>query len=167
MPRMSEGSRRLVRVGLRDVLLIDSITELRSNDAGRIVVSGSHGGSSSGGYAAAVPASLFAFNDAGGGKDGAGYAALALLGQNGIPAVTVCARSARIGDARDTLESGLISHANDAAEAHRSRAEAVRRGRADIESGRTEHRPDVGAKVAAALIGRALREVIEAWGAGE
>lgn len=99
------------------LLLVDSITEIGPADAGRVVVSGSHGGISSGGYALAVPLKLAVFNDAGVGKDEAGIAALAVLQAHGRAAATVAHGSARIGDAADTLAHGVVSHANDAARA--------------------------------------------------
>ncbi|MGQ0675374.1 MAG: hypothetical protein ACT4N4_04715 [Rhodospirillales bacterium] len=50
------------------VLLLDSITKIAPADAGAIAVVGSHGGSSSGEFALAVPLHLVVFNDAGVGK---------------------------------------------------------------------------------------------------
>ena len=52
------------------------------------------------------------FNDAGGGKDDAGLAALGLLQAQGLAACTVAHASSRIGDAQSTLDDGIISHAN-------------------------------------------------------
>ena len=60
------------------VVLMDSITQVDASDAGAFVVSGSHGGTSSGEFALAVPLGLTVFNDAGIGKDEAGIAALAM-----------------------------------------------------------------------------------------
>jgi hypothetical protein len=57
------------------------------------------------------------FNDAGLGKEGAGIAALAMLEARGCAAVTVAHTNARIGDARDTWEHGVLSHVNAAAQA--------------------------------------------------
>lgn len=100
------------------VLLVDSITQIDAGtDAGAWVVSGSHGGCSSASYALAVPLALAVFNDAGVGKDEAGITALGLLQDQGRAAVTVAHGSARIGDARDTWEAGVISRANAAARA--------------------------------------------------
>lgn len=99
------------------VLIMGSITQLVPADAGCIAVSSSHGGISSGEYALAVPLRLAVFNDAGGGKDGAGIAALAMLQARGVGAVTVAHTSARIGDAQDTWDSGLVSHVNETAQA--------------------------------------------------
>lgn len=97
------------------VLLVDSITQVEPADAGALVVSGSHGGVSSAVFALQVPLKLVAFNDAGVGKEGAGIAALALLQQRGVAAVTVSHASARIGDALDAWRHGTISHTNAAA----------------------------------------------------
>jgi hypothetical protein len=94
------------------VVLLDSITQVDASQAGRCVVTGSHGGLSAAHYASAVAARLYVFNDAGVGKDAAGIAALALLDVKGIAAVTVANDSARIGEARDTWDSGVISHRN-------------------------------------------------------
>jgi hypothetical protein len=92
--------------------VVDSITELGPEDCGCIAVSGSHGGISSARYAAAARPLLSVFNDAGGGKDAAGLAALALLQLQGLAACTVSHASARIGDAQSTLADGIISGVN-------------------------------------------------------
>ena len=93
--------------------VVDSITELRSGvDAGCIGVSGSHGGLSSARYALAARPLLSVFNDAGVGKDAAGLAALDFLQGHGLAACTVSHQSARIGEARSTLEDGIVSQAN-------------------------------------------------------
>jgi hypothetical protein len=97
---------------MSDLLVIDSITQLGAGDAGCIAVSGSHGGVSSARYAMAARPLLSIFNDAGGGKDGAGFAGLALLQAQGLAACTVEHTSARIGDAHSTLNDGIISHVN-------------------------------------------------------
>lgn len=94
------------------VLLIDSITQLDAADAGAVVVTGSHGGSSSASFALAVPLALVVFNDAGVGKDEAGIAALRLLQQHGRAAAAVAHHSARIGDAIDGWSNGVLSHVN-------------------------------------------------------
>lgn len=94
------------------VRVVDSITELGATDAGCIAVSGSHGGISSARFALAARPCLTVFNNAGVGKDGAGIAALAFLQAQGLAACTVEHHSARIGDARSTLNDGIISHVN-------------------------------------------------------
>ena len=97
---------------------IDSISLLRADDAGAVVLAGSHGGLLGGDPATALrfDALAAAFNDAGGGMDGAGYTRLPVLDARGIAAVTVAARSARIGDGRSTHEDGIVSRCNRAAE---------------------------------------------------
>lgn len=97
------------------VLIMGSITQVTPADAGCLVVSASHGGISSGEYAVAVSLKLAVFNDAGVGKDGAGIAALAMLQALGRGGVAVSHTSARIGDAQDTWDAGVISHVNDTA----------------------------------------------------
>jgi hypothetical protein len=97
--------------------LIDSITELRAQDAGCVAVSGSHGGISSARFAAAARPVLSVFNDAGVGKDSAGVAGLAWLQTLGLAACAVAHTSACIGVAQSTLDNGLVSHANEAAQA--------------------------------------------------
>ncbi|MEN9781002.1 MAG: hypothetical protein RL087_2011 [Pseudomonadota bacterium] len=99
------------------VLVMNSITQVEPEDEGCLVVSSSHGGTSSGEFALEVPLALAVFNDAGVGKDDAGIAALAMLQARGVPAATVAHTSARIGDSLDTWESGVVSHANAAARA--------------------------------------------------
>lgn len=99
------------------VIVVDSITQLDVGDAGAIVVCGSHGGTSSAEFALALPLRLVFFNDAGVGKDGAGIAALGLLQARGAAAATVAHTSARIGDALDAWQHGVVSQANDAAHA--------------------------------------------------
>ncbi|MEO7641477.1 MAG: hypothetical protein ABI919_07775 [Ramlibacter sp.] len=92
--------------------VVDSITELQPADAGCVAVSGSHGGVSSARYAAAARPLLSIFNDAGGGRDGAGLAALGVLEEQGLACCTVGHESARIGDAQSTLSDGIISRLN-------------------------------------------------------
>ena len=99
------------------LLLVDSITEAVGRGAGRVVVSGSHGGLSSGRFAQQAAPRLAVFNDAGVGKDGAGIAALALLQEAGIAACTVAHTSACIGVATSSLEDSIVSFVNATANA--------------------------------------------------
>jgi hypothetical protein len=99
------------------LVLLDSVTQVEFGHAGQLVVTGSHGGASVVPYARAVRAWMYVFNDAGVGKDGAGIAALELLAADGIAAVAVAHTSARIGEALDTWEHGVVSHLNAPAEA--------------------------------------------------
>ena len=98
--------------GQRKVVLMDSISHVDASDAGHIVVSGSHGGASTGEFAASQKLAAVFFNDAGVGKDEAGIAALKRLD---VPAATVSHLSARIGDAEDAWRHGVLSHVNRAA----------------------------------------------------
>jgi hypothetical protein len=97
------------------VLTLDTITALTADDAGCVVVSGSHGGVSSGAFAMQVPLKLAIFNDAGVGKGQAGIAALAMLQAQGRAGGAVSHDSACIGDAQDCWLHGVLSHLNAAA----------------------------------------------------
>src|SRR3954463_3790727 len=99
------------------VVMIDTIAHVHPDDAGQFVVCGSHGGVSSGEYAARVPVAAVFFNDAGGGKENAGRAALPYLDERGIAAGTVAHDTAMIGDALETFESGILSAVNESARA--------------------------------------------------
>jgi len=99
------------------VILVDSITMTTPEDAGAIVVCGSHGGTSSAEFALEVPLAAVFFNDAGVGKDRAGIVALDILQEHDVAAGAVAHTSARIGDARDTWDNGVISHVNPLARA--------------------------------------------------
>lgn len=97
------------------IIGIDTITHVNEEDAGHVVLSASHGGTSAGSFALKYPLAAVFFNDAGVGKDNAGIAALSMLEQAGVPGGTYSHNTARIGDARDAWENGVISHINDAA----------------------------------------------------
>jgi hypothetical protein len=99
------------------VLLVDTITQVGEADRGAIVVTGSHGGASAAEFALVVPLVLVVFNDAGVGKDAAGIVALARLQAHGVAAAAVSHLSARIGDAQDAWDDGIVSHVNDRARA--------------------------------------------------
>lgn len=94
------------------VLLLDSITWIEAADAGQIVISGSHGGRSSAEYAVLFPLALCCMNDAGVGKDCAGIVALDMLETRGTPGLAVSHDSARIGEAQDAWDHGIVSHVN-------------------------------------------------------
>lgn len=108
------------RVVLRDgpprVLALDSISLVQPEDAGSIVVSGSHGGLI-GPDRTAVKVDVLAavYHDAGGGIDGAGFSRLPALDRIGIIGATVEGASARIGDARSVWGNGVISRCNELA----------------------------------------------------
>jgi len=99
---------------MRALYLIDSITEITPAMSGAVVVSGSHGGRSVGCYALGITPPPFAvfFNDAGIGKDRAGIVAIDHLEQAGVICATYGHESARIGEARDGLDNGIVTAAN-------------------------------------------------------
>lgn len=109
---------RIPNSGHREVWAIDSMTLARDEDRRSILVTGSHGallgGREDDGM---LPVDVFAafFNDAGGGKDGAGFARLPVLDRRGIAAATVSCQTARIGDGRSTYDTGVVSRVNAAA----------------------------------------------------
>lgn len=94
------------------LVLLDSVANVAAEHAGALIVTGSHGGVSAARFALAVRAWCYVFNDAGGGKDGAGVSGLALLAQHEQAAVTVSHASARIGEAADSWGSGVLSAVN-------------------------------------------------------
>ena len=99
------------------ISLLDSIALIDSSHAGTIVVTGSHGGRSAAGFVVDVskkPLAVF-FNDAGGGKDDAGKIGLGMLQAIGVPAACYSHMSARIGDAQDGLDNGILTDMNDLA----------------------------------------------------
>jgi hypothetical protein len=117
-PARDEGRRPIRRdPGAPEVWALDSAALVRPEDAGRILVVGSHGGAPGGlaKNALKVDALAAVFHDAGIGIEGAGLTRLPFLDARGIPAATVAAASARIGDGLSLWETGVISRANDAA----------------------------------------------------
>ncbi|MDX1432040.1 MAG: hypothetical protein R3286_06285, partial [Gammaproteobacteria bacterium] len=96
------------------IVCVDSVSLVRDDDVGRIVLSGSHGGVVAGQrhLAIRVAAAAAFYNDAGIGKDEAGVSRLPVLDERGIAAATVSAASARIGDGRSTYDTGIVSRAN-------------------------------------------------------
>jgi hypothetical protein len=121
-PPAYEEARTLLleRPGRPKVWGLDSNSLVREDDTGCIVVTGSHGGILGGKPETALRIDALAavYNDAGVGIDNAGISRLEPLDARGVAAVTVDARTARIGDARSTWETGKISHANQLAKAY-------------------------------------------------
>ena len=100
-----------------DVICLDAAPLLVAEDAGQIVVTGSHAAMFRGrpdGIVGPEVRAIF-FSDAGVGLDGAGIARLADLDRRGIPAGTASADSAPIGDARAIYADGVLSHVNEGA----------------------------------------------------
>ena len=129
-PPYAEGRYLLLRAGSREIWALDSVGKLLPEDAGRILLIGSHGALHGGRAESALPVDAFAavFNDAGVGPDAVGTSRLPVLAARGIAAATVGCASARIGDGRSMWESGVISFVNAVAEGLGARpGESVRR----------------------------------------
>jgi len=112
----AEGRYRL-QAGAPEVWALDSVGMVVPEDAGRILLIGSHGALHGGRResALAVDALAAVFNDAGLGADRIGVSRLPALQARGIAAATVDCMSARIGDGRSMWISGILSHVNAAA----------------------------------------------------
>lgn len=100
-----------------EVLSIDSITKLKEEHAGNVVIAASHGGLYAGYCAAKGRVRAVILNDAGVGREQAGIASLGYLDSLGIAAATADSHSCRIGDAQDMTASGVISFVNATAKA--------------------------------------------------
>jgi hypothetical protein len=101
------------------VWALDSNSLMRPDDAGQIVLTGSHGGLVGGKPESAlrVRAHAAVFNDAGICPDGSSTSRLPVLDGWGIAAATVSAASARISDGRSTYNDGVLSMVNERAKA--------------------------------------------------
>jgi hypothetical protein len=104
-------------VSTRTLVLLDSIALVNATHAGTVIVSGSHGGLSASHFVTAQTHKPFAvaFNDAGGGKDNAGRVALHELQAVGVLAILYAHTSARIGEAQDGLDNGMVNGLNELA----------------------------------------------------
>lgn len=116
VPAIGESRVRLAeacRPGV-EVWALDSVSLVRSEDAGQVIVTGSHGGLLGGRPETAVRTDVFAalFNDAGIGVDEAGTTRLPALDVRGIAGATVDAFTARIGDGRSSFAEGVVSRVN-------------------------------------------------------
>lgn len=98
---------------------MDSNALMTPDDDGTIVVTGSHGALLGGRPESAARAAVFAafYNDADGGIDGAGFTRLPALDARGIAAATYSAWTARIGDGRSAVGTGVVSAVNSRAAA--------------------------------------------------
>lgn len=100
------------------IVCVDSASLVSKDDVGQVVLTGSHGGVVAGQRGLAIRSAVAAafYNDAGVGIDEAGVSRLPVLDERGIAAATVAATSARIGDARSSYETGILSRVNESAE---------------------------------------------------
>ena len=137
-PEAIEGT-FLLEPGKPQVWALDSASLVAPEHRDAIVLTGSHGGLLGGRPETALKYDVRAafYNDAGIGIDEAGVSRLPALDARAIPAATVAADSARIGDARSTYEDGVLSRVN---------ARAAALGLA----------PEMSARDAVALLRRAL-----------
>jgi hypothetical protein len=112
-PPYADGRWRVL-AGPPEVWALDSLGKVEPQDAGRILVIGSHGALHGGRADTALPvdAAAAVFSDAGVGADRIGITRLPVLGKRGIAAVAVDCMSARIGDGRSLWETGIILHMN-------------------------------------------------------
>ena len=119
-PRYSDA-RQLLQAGAREIWGLDSIGKLVPEDAGRVLVIGSHAALHGGRPESALPIAARAavFHDAGVGA--AGVTRLPVLGARGIPTAAVGAMTARIGDARSLWDTGVVAHLNEPALARGAR----------------------------------------------
>ncbi|MFV0298191.1 MAG: hypothetical protein ACK5JT_18965 [Hyphomicrobiaceae bacterium] len=102
------------------VIVIDSMSLIKPEDDGHIVISASHGGALGGRPEMAIkyPAFACVCNDADRGMDDAGVTRLPALDARGIAGACVSAFSARIGDGRSTWDDGYVSIVNETARRH-------------------------------------------------
>lgn len=119
-PRMIAGGQRAVLhdvAGEPRVVCLDAAPMLLPEDAGAIVITGSHAALFRGQPDNVINVDVRAifFSDAGVGKDEAGIRRLPTLDARGIPAGTASAASAPIGDARAIYRDGVLSHVNQTA----------------------------------------------------
>jgi hypothetical protein len=96
------------------VVLLDSMSQAEVADVGKVIIAASNGGVESGRIAVVTKCAGAIFNDAGGGKDAAGVAGLRIMDDAGIPGAAVGHLTARISDATDTWENGVLTHVNTA-----------------------------------------------------
>lgn len=107
--RLAEAEAPSVRV-----CALDSASLVTPDDAGHIILTGSHGGLLGGRPETAVKYPVFAavYNDADRGVDDAGVSRLPALDARGIAGVAVSAWSARIGEGLSTYHDGYVSAVN-------------------------------------------------------
>jgi hypothetical protein len=118
VPEIGMTRLRIANSGHREVWALDSVALARAEDRRAVLVTGSHGGLLAGrdddGLLAVDVFAAF-FNDAGGGKEDAGFARLPALEARGVAAATVSCQTARIGDGRSSYDTGVLSRVNEVA----------------------------------------------------
>ncbi|MCC7319715.1 MAG: hypothetical protein IT542_01930 [Rubellimicrobium sp.] len=106
--------------GQPEVVVIDSLALLMPEDAGRIMVTGSHGATLPTDDRLLLNGDALAglFCDAGFGKDGNSIRRVQRLDQFDKPGAAVSVTSARIGNGRSVLQDGILSFVNRTAAGH-------------------------------------------------
>lgn len=100
----------------RSIVCTDSIAFGLPEDRGTaVLVTAGHTGRSAVPYLEKVSPHAFICSDGGMGRDGSGVAALPVLAARGVAGAAVDARTARMGDALSSWETGVISAANELA----------------------------------------------------
>ena len=121
-PRQDEHRHEIADANMAGVkvIVMDSISLVKPEDAGQIAVTGSHGGILGGKPESAIKHPVFAVvcSDADRGIDDAGISRLAALDPRGIAAACVSAFSARIGDGQSIWDDGYVCALNDTAKKH-------------------------------------------------
>lgn len=118
LPHFGESRFRLGSArGQPAIVGCDSVCLVRSSDAGKIMVIGSHAAlhAADPQLALAVDACAAFFHDAGCLGETECIGRLPVLDRRGIPTAAIDHRTARIGDARSMWESGRISFLNESA----------------------------------------------------
>ena len=123
MPAPQEETRHRIAAAEADrvaVFALDSASLVKPEDAGNIVLTGSHGALLGGRPETAMKIAVFAavFSDADRGIEDCGIARLPALDQRGIAGATVSAWSARIGDGLSTYRDGMVTAVNETAARH-------------------------------------------------
>ncbi len=95
-----------------DALVLDSVTHLPAEAAGRVALCASHGGIYAAWYAARRGLAAVILHDAGVGRERAGVGGLDWLAMHEIPAACVGFMTARIGEGADMLARGRLSTVN-------------------------------------------------------
>lgn len=119
-PPKREGRMKLrAAPGEPEVWGLDSASLVTPDDGDKILIIGSHGQLLGARPETALKYDALAavYNDAGCGIDQAGTSRLPALDTRGIAAATIAHDSARIGDARSSWETGIITHLNKTAAA--------------------------------------------------
>jgi hypothetical protein len=98
-----------------DILVVDTVTKLGPEAAGKVVIAASHGGVYAGYEAARAGVRGVILHDAGVGLDDAGTGSLEYLDKLGIAGATIDYKSAIVGNGESLANHGIISFVNDTA----------------------------------------------------